>query len=122
MRQMAPSVEWQSFRQPGTRRLGEDYLAIRPSRPNYTYQRPMTLPAHSIYLFPSEIADRQATAVALANVGHTYPADRFTTAHQIAARLDVSRNFRLDCTQRDSGSGISTPKPVSAILFRKKRL
>jgi cell division protein FtsI/penicillin-binding protein 2 len=58
--------------------------------------------ADSIYAVPSEIADRQdpggeakrhVAAVALAKVVHTDPADRFTTAHQIEARLNASRNF-----------------------------
>jgi cell division protein FtsI (penicillin-binding protein 3) len=62
----------------------------------------MTVLADSIYAVPSEIADRQdpegqakreALAIALAKVVHTDPTDRFTTAHQIAARLNASRNF-----------------------------
>jgi cell division protein FtsI (penicillin-binding protein 3) len=62
----------------------------------------MTVLADSVYAVPSEIADRQdpggdakrqAIAVALAKVVHTDPSDRFTTAHQIAARLNASRNF-----------------------------
>jgi cell division protein FtsI (penicillin-binding protein 3) len=53
----------------------------------------MTVLADSVYAVPSEIADRQATAVALAKVVHTDSTDRFTTAHQIAARLNASRNF-----------------------------
>jgi cell division protein FtsI (penicillin-binding protein 3) len=62
----------------------------------------MTVLADSVYAVPSEIADRQdpdgeakrqAIAAALANVVHTDPTDRFTSAHQIAARLNASRNF-----------------------------
>ncbi len=62
----------------------------------------MTVLADSVYAVPSEIADRQdpdgdakrhALAVALAKVVHTDPTDRFTTAHQIEARLNASRNF-----------------------------
>jgi cell division protein FtsI (penicillin-binding protein 3) len=62
----------------------------------------MTVLADSVYAVPSEIADRQdpegqakrqALANALAKVVHTDPTDRFTTAHQIAARLNASRNF-----------------------------
>jgi cell division protein FtsI (penicillin-binding protein 3) len=62
----------------------------------------MTVLADSVYAVPSEIADRQdpegqakrqAIANALAKVVHTDPTDRFTTAHQIAARLNASRNF-----------------------------
>ncbi len=62
----------------------------------------MTTLADSVYAVPSEIADRQdpegdakrqAIATALAKVVHTDPTDRFTSAHQIAARLNASRNF-----------------------------
>jgi cell division protein FtsI (penicillin-binding protein 3) len=73
----------------------------------------MTVLADSVYAVPSEIADRQdpdgdakrqAVANALAKVLHTDPTDRFTTAHQIAARLNASRNFawiarKLDASQ-----------------------
>jgi cell division protein FtsI (penicillin-binding protein 3) len=53
----------------------------------------MTVLADSVYAVPSEISDHQATAAALAKVVHTDATDRFTTAHQIAARLNASRNF-----------------------------
>ena len=62
----------------------------------------MTVLADSVYAVPSEIADRQdpegqakrqALADALAKVVHTDPTDRFTSSHQIAARLNASRNF-----------------------------
>jgi len=53
----------------------------------------MTVLADSVYAVPSEISDREATAAALAKVVHTDPTDRFTSAHQIAARLNASRNF-----------------------------
>jgi cell division protein FtsI (penicillin-binding protein 3) len=62
----------------------------------------MTVQADSVYAVPSEIADRQdvngqakrlALATALAKVVHSDPTDRFTSARQIAARLNASRNF-----------------------------
>ncbi len=62
----------------------------------------MTTLADSVYAVPSEIAERGdkdgdakrlAIATALAKVVHTDPTDRFTSAHQIAARLNASRNF-----------------------------
>ncbi len=58
----------------------------------------MTMLADSVYAVPSEIAragsqQAQAVASALAKVVHTDPTDRFTSAHQIAARLNASRNF-----------------------------
>jgi cell division protein FtsI (penicillin-binding protein 3) len=42
---------------------------------------------------PSEIADKQATAHALAAIVHTDPDDAQTAEEQIAARLDAARNF-----------------------------
>jgi cell division protein FtsI (penicillin-binding protein 3) len=62
----------------------------------------MTVLADSVYAVPSEIAERGdpdgdekrlAVANALAKVVHTDPTDRFTSSHQIAARLNASRNF-----------------------------
>jgi cell division protein FtsI (penicillin-binding protein 3) len=62
----------------------------------------MTVLADSVYAVSSEIAERQdpdgqakrqAVANALAKVVHTDPTDHFTSAHQIAARLNASRNF-----------------------------
>ena len=62
----------------------------------------MTVLADSVYAVPSEIAERGdkdgdakrlAVANALSKVVHTDPTDRFTSAHQIAARLNASRNF-----------------------------
>ena len=49
--------------------------------------------ADSVYAVPSEITDREAVADALAKVVHTDATDKFTTAHQIDARLNASRNF-----------------------------
>jgi cell division protein FtsI (penicillin-binding protein 3) len=55
----------------------------------------MTVLADSVYAVPSEIAEekRHEVAAALARVVHTDPADHFTSAHQIEARLNASRNF-----------------------------
>ena len=62
----------------------------------------MTTLADSVYAVPSELGDRLdpqgdtkrlALANALASVVHTDPTDKFTTPHQIAARLNASRNF-----------------------------
>ncbi len=57
------------------------------------HQLAMTGLADSIYAVPSEITDHEALANALAKVVHTDPTDKFTTAHQINARLNASRNF-----------------------------
>lgn len=53
----------------------------------------MTVLADSIYADPSEIADKQAAAHALAAIVHTDPADQQTTEDQIAARLNAGHNF-----------------------------
>jgi cell division protein FtsI (penicillin-binding protein 3) len=53
----------------------------------------MTVQVDSIFAVPSEIADKQATAHALAAIVHTDPDDAQTAEEQIAARLDVARNF-----------------------------
>lgn len=54
----------------------------------------MTVYADSIYAVPIEIgADRAATAAALAKVVHTDPSDRFTSAQQMLARFNASKNF-----------------------------
>ncbi len=62
----------------------------------------MTVLADSVYAVPSEIAGKQdpdamakyqAAAAVLAKVVHQDPTDRFTSAQQIAARLNASRNF-----------------------------
>ncbi len=53
----------------------------------------MTVQVDSIFAVPSEITDKQATAHALAAIVHTDPNDAQTAEEQIAARLDVARNF-----------------------------
>jgi len=53
----------------------------------------MTVQVDSIFAVPSEIADKQATAHALAAIVHTDPNDAQTAEEQIAARLNAARNF-----------------------------
>jgi cell division protein FtsI (penicillin-binding protein 3) len=53
----------------------------------------MTVQVDSIFAVPSEIADKQAAAHALAAIVHTDPDDAQTAEEQIAARLDATRNF-----------------------------
>ncbi len=53
----------------------------------------MTVLVDSIYAVPSEIADKEDTARQLARVVHQDTTDRFTTARDIDARLERSRNF-----------------------------
>jgi cell division protein FtsI (penicillin-binding protein 3) len=59
------------------------------------HQLAMTVLADSVYAVPSEIPEdqRRVVAAALAKVVHQDPTDHFTTAHQIEARLNASRNF-----------------------------
>jgi cell division protein FtsI (penicillin-binding protein 3) len=53
----------------------------------------MTVLVDSIYADPSEIADKQAAAGALADIVHTDPEDKLTTQDQIADRLNNGHNF-----------------------------
>ncbi len=53
----------------------------------------MTVLVDSIYAVPSEIANKENTARHLARVVHQDATDRFTTAKDIDARLERSRNF-----------------------------
>jgi cell division protein FtsI (penicillin-binding protein 3) len=53
----------------------------------------MTILADSIYADPTEIADKPATARALAALVHTDPEDALSTGDQIAARLNAGHNF-----------------------------
>jgi len=53
----------------------------------------MTVSVDSVFAVPTEIKDKPATAAALAAVVHLDPTENFTTAHQIAARLQASHNF-----------------------------
>ncbi len=53
----------------------------------------MTVQVDSIFAVPSEIADKQAAAQALAAIVHTDPNDAQTSEEQIAARLGAARNF-----------------------------
>ncbi len=53
----------------------------------------MTVLVDSIYAVPSEIADKDDTAKRLARVVHQDAIDRFTSAREIDARLNRSRNF-----------------------------
>jgi cell division protein FtsI (penicillin-binding protein 3) len=62
----------------------------------------MTVLADSIYAVPSEIGDaRPATAAALAKVAHIDPTDSFTSAQQILARFNASRNFAWVARKQD---------------------
>ena len=53
----------------------------------------MTVAVQSVFADPREIADKAATARALAKVVHSDPTEDFTTAPQINARLAAGHNF-----------------------------
>ena len=53
----------------------------------------MTVQVESVYADPSEIADKQAAAHALAAIVHTDPEDKRTTAEAIATRLEQGHDF-----------------------------
>lgn len=62
----------------------------------------MTVSADSIFAVPNEIGpDRPMEATALASVVHTDPTDTFTSASQILARLNASRNFAWIARKQD---------------------
>jgi cell division protein FtsI (penicillin-binding protein 3) len=63
----------------------------------------MTVQADSIFAVPSEVgADKPQTATALASLLHTDPTDNFTSASQILARLNASRNFTWIARKQDA--------------------
>ncbi|HEX8712756.1 MAG TPA: penicillin-binding transpeptidase domain-containing protein [Terracidiphilus sp.] len=53
----------------------------------------MTVQVESVYADPSEIADKQAAARALAAIVHTDPEDKRTTTEAIATRLNQGHDF-----------------------------
>jgi cell division protein FtsI (penicillin-binding protein 3) len=53
----------------------------------------ITVQVDSIFAVPTEIADKQAAAHALAAIVHSDPDDAQTSEEQIAARLDAGRSF-----------------------------
>ncbi len=53
----------------------------------------MTISVDSVFAVPTEIADKNATAAALAKVVHLDPTENFTTGKQIEARMQASRSF-----------------------------
>ncbi len=53
----------------------------------------VTVQVDSVYAVPSEMTDKDATASAIARLVHTDATDNFTSAQQIAARLNASKNF-----------------------------
>lgn len=86
-------------------RQQEHSFEVAPRRGNL-YDRnlhalAMTVLVDSIYAVPSEIANKEATAAALAKIVHTDPDDRYTTENRILARLNASRDFAWIARKQD---------------------
>lgn len=83
----------------------------------------MTVLVDSVYAVPSQLTDseKMITANALATVVHTDPGDRFTSAHQILARLRASRNFAWVARKQDK-SIIAKVKALNlkGVYFQKE--
>jgi cell division protein FtsI (penicillin-binding protein 3) len=81
----------------------------------------MTVLVDSVYGVPSEIQDKDRTAVAVAGVVHADPTDSFTTAHQIDARFHASRNFAWVARKLDPAT-IARVKALNlkGIYFQKE--
>jgi cell division protein FtsI (penicillin-binding protein 3) len=81
----------------------------------------MTMLADSIYADPTEIADKQAAAHALAALVHSDPEDQQTTEDQIAARLNAGHNFAW-IARRVSPQAASAVKALNmrGIYFQKE--
>ena len=63
----------------------------------------MTVLVDSVYAVPSEISDKEDTAQQLAKLVHQDASDRFTSASDIGARLNRSRNFAWVARKVDAG-------------------
>ncbi|HEY3991007.1 MAG TPA: penicillin-binding transpeptidase domain-containing protein [Acidobacteriaceae bacterium] len=81
----------------------------------------MTVLVDSVYGVPTEIQDKDATAVALARVVHADPTDGFTTGRQIDARFHASRNFAWVARKLDPAT-IARVKSLNlkGIYFQKE--
>ena len=81
----------------------------------------MTVQVDSVYAVPSEITDKNGTASALAKLVHLDPTEGFTSASQINARLNASRNFawvarKLDAPTIDKVKALN----LKGIYFQKE--
>jgi len=85
----------------------------------------MTIQVDSIFAVPTEIADKQAVAHALAAIVHIDPDDAQTTEEQIAARLDGARNFawvarRVTVDTSARVKDLINARKLKGIYFRKE--
>lgn len=81
----------------------------------------MTVLVDSVYAVPSEMTEKDQTAAALARIVNVDPTDGFTSASQIAARLNASRNFawvarKLDAPTVESVKALN----LKGIYFQKE--
>lgn len=81
----------------------------------------MTISVDSVFAVPTEIADKAATAAALAKVVHLDPTETFTTSKQIAARMQASRSFAWVARKLDANV-IANVKALNlkGIYFQKE--
>jgi cell division protein FtsI (penicillin-binding protein 3) len=85
----------------------------------------MTVQVDSIFAVPSEIADKQAAAHALAAIVHIGPDDAQTTEEQIAARLDAGHSFawvarRVTTETSQRVNDLINAQKLKGIYFRKE--
>jgi cell division protein FtsI (penicillin-binding protein 3) len=85
----------------------------------------MTVQVDSIFAVPTEIADKQAEASALAAVVHVDPEDARTTEAEIAKRLDAGRDFawvarRVTPEVASRVRSLIQSKAVKGIYFQKE--
>jgi cell division protein FtsI (penicillin-binding protein 3) len=85
----------------------------------------MTVQVDSIFAVPTEIADKQATAHALAAIVHTDSDDALTSEEQIAARMDAARNFawvarRVTAETSASVQDLIRTQHLKGIYFQKE--
>ena len=82
----------------------------------------MTVLVDSVYAVPSEVGQNKASdAAMLAKIVHTDPLDHFTTADQIEARMNASRNFSWVARKLDSDTASRVRElNLKGIYFQKE--
>lgn len=81
----------------------------------------MTVLVDSVFAVPSEIADKDATSHQLARIVHQDPEDRFTTAHDIDARLHRSRDFAWVARKVDASVAVRVRAlGLKGVYFQKE--
>ncbi|MHB1855904.1 MAG: penicillin-binding transpeptidase domain-containing protein [Acidobacteriaceae bacterium] len=81
----------------------------------------MTVLVDSVFAVPSEIADKDAASRQLARIVHQDPEDRFTTAHDIDARLHRSRDFAWVARKVDASVAVRVRAlGLKGVYFQKE--